>query len=217
MRQALAIFDIDGTLLPGRSAETIFVRFLFARGELTPADGARWVGRFLRTLPSGLVAAAKANKGYLTGKEADRIRALAAECYATGIAPRVPEAARRLVADHRDAGRRIVLLSGTIDCLIERFCDDLEADEAIGTALEVRDGRYTGAVEGLHPYGEAKEAIADARWGDGTYDFGRSSAYCDRASDLPLLNMVGHPVIVNPSPTLDSLARRLCIETISIR
>ena len=208
MKRTIALFDIDGTLLPGCSAETIFIRWLAARGVLTLADGARWVGRFLRTLPRGTVAAAKANKGYLAGKRPETIRAMAADCYARSITPRIPAAARRLVAGHRESGRRIVFLSGTLDCLIERFRDDLGADEAIGSTLLVQDGRYTGDIGGIHPYGGAKAEIARRRWGDGSFDLAGSWAYGDRRSDLALLALFGHPALVDPGRRLAAAANR---------
>jgi len=78
----------------------------------------------------------------------------------------------------------------------------------IGTRSHVIDGRYTGELDGPFCYGEGKvEAIvALARWNG--YELDQCYAYSDSASDLPMLEAVGHPVAVNPDAKLERHARR---------
>jgi phosphoserine phosphatase len=77
----------------------------------------------------------------------------------------------------------------------------------IGTRIAVRDGVFTGELDGPFVYGpgkvEAISAIAEAR----AYDLTRCYAYSDSISDRPMLEMVGHPVAVNPDRGLEQLAR----------
>ena len=72
----------------------------------------------------------------------------------------------------------------------------------IGTRGEVVDGVYTGRLDGPFCYGAGKVAAIEefARW-DGL-DLAQCYAYCDSASDLPMLEAVGHPVAVNPDSRL---------------
>jgi phosphoserine phosphatase len=78
----------------------------------------------------------------------------------------------------------------------------------IGTRGEIVDGVYTGRLAGPFCYGRGKvEAIAElARW-EGL-DLAQCYAYSDSASDLPMLEAVGHPVVVNPDGRLERHARR---------
>jgi phosphoserine phosphatase len=78
----------------------------------------------------------------------------------------------------------------------------------IGTRSEVENGVYTGELNGPFCYGEGKvEAMKNlASWNG--YDLAQSYAYSDSASDLPMLDVVGHPVAVNPDSKLERVARR---------
>ena len=77
----------------------------------------------------------------------------------------------------------------------------------IGTVSAIADGVYTGELAGPFCYGPGKvEAITDlARWEN--FDLGQCYAYSDSASDLPMLEAVGHPVAVNPDAKLERIAQ----------
>jgi phosphoserine phosphatase len=78
----------------------------------------------------------------------------------------------------------------------------------LGTRSVVEDGVYTGDLDGPFCYGPGKvEAIEElAKWSG--YELGQCYAYSDSASDLPMLEAVGHPVAVNPDGKLERHARR---------
>jgi phosphoserine phosphatase len=76
----------------------------------------------------------------------------------------------------------------------------------LGTRALVRDGVYTGELSGPFCYGPGKvEAIEEVAVEEG-FDLSRCYAYSDSASDLPMLEAVGHPVAVNPDARLGSAA-----------
>jgi phosphoserine phosphatase len=76
----------------------------------------------------------------------------------------------------------------------------------LGTRAVVNEGVYTGELAGPFCYGPGKvEAIVDlAKWEN--FDLGQCYAYSDSASDLPMLEAVGHPVAVNPDAKLERIA-----------
>lgn len=213
MRRAIAVFDIDGTLIRDSSAERIFIRYLLHQGELNLASAISFVGRLLVACPRGWDAAIRRNKFYLRGKSRRRTERLAARCFKQEITPRISAAARGKIAAHRVCGLEIVLLSGTLDVLLRCFCEELGADRAHGSALSVVEGRYTGGIEGIHPYGKAKTEIVQACYGSDCYDLSASYAYANHITDLEFLKLFGHPVFVNPSARLAARARKMGIGT----
>ncbi len=92
--------------------------------------------------------------------------------------------------------------------IVEPLAHALGMTGGIGTRSEVDDGLYTGELEGPFCYGPGKvEAMQEVASWNG-YDLGQSYAYSDSASDLPMLDAVGHPVAVNPDSKLERHARR---------
>jgi phosphoserine phosphatase len=82
----------------------------------------------------------------------------------------------------------------------------LTFDGAVGSVSEVVDGRYTGREGGPFTYREGKaEAIRLLAEREGI-DLAASWAYSDSESDLPMLRLVGHPVVVNPDKELRRVA-----------
>ena len=127
----------------------------------------------------------------------DDLVALNAEVLPKLLAKIRPEA-RRLLDLHRHAGRNTYIVSAAPVEIVEPLARSLGMTAGIGTRGEVVDGVYTGELDGPFCYGAGKvEAMQEiARW-DGL-DLGQCYAYCDSASDLPMLEAVGHPVAVNP-------------------
>ena len=213
MRKAIAVFDIDGTVLSDTSAERIFVRYLLARGALNVLNGAHFVKHFLTTFPRNGPMATKGNRFYLKGKGCDRMGKLAEECFGKEIVPKISEIARRKIEEHRACGLEIILLSGILDMLLRCFQEYLGAHRAYGSTLSVSDGRYTGDICGIHPYGRAKAEIVQTHYGCGSYDLSASYAYADHLSDLEFLGLFGHPALVNPSPRVIAKAKKEGMDT----
>jgi HAD superfamily hydrolase (TIGR01490 family) len=118
-----------------------------------------------------------------------------------------PEA-RRLLDRHRRAGRDTYIVSAAPQEIVEPLAHSLGMTSGIGTRSRLDDGVYTGDLDGPFCYGDGKvEAITElAKWHG--YDLGQCYAYSDSASDLPMLEAVGHPVAVNPDGRLERHARR---------
>ncbi|MEN8039902.1 MAG: HAD-IB family hydrolase [Actinomycetota bacterium] len=114
--------------------------------------------------------------------------------------------ARGLVDLHTDAGRDTYIVSASPVEIVGRFADAMEMTGGIGTVSEIVDGAYTGELAEPFCYGEGK-AIAIRKVADEHgYDLSRSYAYTDSAGDLPMLEIVGHPVAVNPDRALEAIA-----------
>ena len=143
-------------------------------------------------------AALRVSKGW----EQRRISALVRETLAEVVDPIVFDEALDLMRMHRDAGRKVFIVSASPEEIVAPLAQYLGADEAIATRAVLDDeGRYTGEVE-LYCYGPAKARIlAEVAERDGI-DLAGSYAYSDSATDVPMLEAVGHPVAVNPDREL---------------
>jgi HAD superfamily hydrolase (TIGR01490 family) len=124
-----------------------------------------------------------------------------------GILPRLyPETLESAYA-HQDAGRSVYIVTAASHELAEMLARVLHFDGGIGTRSEARDGVYTGRADGPFVYGEGKaEAIGEVAARE-AIDLAASFAYSDSVSDLPMLRAVGNPVVVNPDPALEQVAR----------
>ena len=112
-----------------------------------------------------------------------------------------PEA-RRLLDVHRHAGRNTYIVSAAPVEIVEPLAQSLGMTAGIGTRSTIFDGVYSGELAGPLVYGAGKVVAMEeiARW-DGL-DLAQCYAYSDSASDLPMLEAVGHPVAVNPDGRL---------------
>jgi phosphoserine phosphatase len=109
--------------------------------------------------------------------------------------------AAALIAEHRAAGDEIVVLSASGTEVVEPIAAMVGADCAVATRMGVADGRYTGVVE-YYCYGEAKADAARRIAEERGYRLADCRAYSDSITDLPLLEAVGHPTVVNPDRAL---------------
>jgi alcohol-forming fatty acyl-CoA reductase len=140
------------------------------------------------------------------GAPADRIRADAWELFSDLILTKSFPAGIRRVREHRALGHRTLLITGALDFVIEPLRPLF--DDIVCARLGERDGLFTGEMVEAPPTGEARAiAIADYAASEGL-ELSESVVYADSASDLPMLEAVGHPVAVNAEPKLAAIARK---------
>jgi HAD superfamily hydrolase (TIGR01490 family) len=124
------------------------------------------------------------------------------------VEPLVYDEALELIRTHRAAGRKVFLVSASPEEVVAPLAQYLGVDEAIATRAELDDaGRYTGRTE-RYCYGPEKVAAMDEVATRDGIDLAASFAYSDSATDIPMLEAVGHPVAVNPDRVLLRTARR---------
>ncbi len=209
---AAAFFDVDNTLLRGASIYH-FARGLAARKMFGPTDLARLtlsqVAFRLRGVedPSHIDAAREAALAFVAGHRVDDIVSLGEEIYDDTIADRIWAGTRDLTRRHLQAGQRVWLVTATPVELATILARRLGLTGALGTVAETADGVYTGRLVGGLLHGPAKAAAIVALAGREGLDLSRCSAYSDSANDLPMLELVGHPNVVNPDAELLRAAR----------
>jgi len=137
----------------------------------------------------------------------ERMREDAAEMLSQLILTKSFPAAIRRVREHRALGHRTVLITGALDFVVEPLrplFDDIIAAEMSVDA----DGSYSGQLTDVPPTGESRASVLFDYAEEHDVDLAESVAYADSASDLPMLEVVGFPVAVNPETRLAALARK---------
>ena len=202
--KSAAIFDLDGTLVPGTTTERQLLRHLLRRGTVTPLDMFRAASVFLAHC-GDWGAMVLRNKSYLKGKRQQAVERLARDFFRGQAARLVHEQMRSLVEEHRARRDLVVLISGSFDFVLDVFRQELGCDEARGCELETRDGLFTGRAL-RHPYGEEKVAVLGELAEQHGIDLDKSTAYADHHADRFLLEEAGTAVCVNPDRKLRAYA-----------
>jgi putative phosphoserine phosphatase/1-acylglycerol-3-phosphate O-acyltransferase len=205
-----AVFvDLDRTLLRSASGPVLQAA-LMAEGVLTPGRGVpgdfllyAFYERFGETGP--FIALARAAARIMRGRSAEETRR-AGKAATAQLIDLVQPYALEVLAEHRRAGRRLVLATTTPIDLIDPLAVALGFDAVVATKYQIIDGLYTGRLDGGFVWGAGKRA-AVRRWAsEQDIDLASSHAYSDSLFDVPLLSMVGHPHALNADPRLAAVA-----------
>jgi HAD superfamily hydrolase (TIGR01490 family) len=203
---ACILVDVDGTLIGGRGSEARFILRLVRRGALGPAALARSAAFILRWLPRHGRHVLKKNKTYLADLAVSEVEAIAADFVRSHIAPLLRREMLSRLDEHRAAGDRLVLLTGTPDFIAAPLTRLVGADAYIASRCAVRDGRFTSDPPPDHPFGRDKLRLGHRAATDAGATLADCAAYADSIYDLPLLAAVGRPVCVHPDRKLERIA-----------
>jgi HAD superfamily hydrolase (TIGR01490 family) len=202
-----AVFDVDNTLLPGATSERIFVSYLMRNGHYGTRATLATLAALVRHARLGPFGALRTHRPYLRGRLAADVARLADEVFTTQILPRLSPIGAARVRWHQERGHLVALLSGSPQFLISLLAQHLGVTTVMGAPLVVQDERYTGALDGLHPYGERKAILTRRFAEEHGVELPASYAYADHHSDALMLRLFGHPVCVNATARLRQIAR----------
>lgn len=209
----LALFDLDGTLLPGDS-DHAFGEFVVRLGWADGDEFARRNDGYYADYQRGRLDIAD-YIDFITApwreRPMDEAAAASQRFIDEVIRPMVRPEALALIDRHRRAGDRLAIVTATNDFVTRPISALLGVPDLIATELE-RDaaGRVTGAIRGVPSFREGKvERVQEwlAAQGQSLERCEASVFYSDSTNDLPLLERVSDPVATNPGPALERLAR----------
>lgn len=192
-----AIFDLDNTLLRCRSSERSFFKYLVIHRIITIGDLLRLATAFFGRLFGLKGIYVRKNKFHLKGKDMEVVKNASAIFFKESLAPLISGDAMKELKQKKNEGYVIILLSATLGLLLEHFKDHCGADLAVGATLASLNGRFTGELEGVLPYGRGKEIVLKKLAEEKGIDLSESYAYADRYADTYHMKLVGHPVAVN--------------------
>ena len=210
-RAGAAFFDLDKTVIARASMsafrEPLYSGGLLTRRALLRAVFAQLVYLHLGASEQGLARLRSSVLKLARGWQQEQVREIVEEALERIVEPIIFAEAMDLIDLHRIEGRRVVIVSAAPEEIVTPLGRHLGIDEVIASSAEVDDeGLYTGEMA-FYAYGTQKAEAMRAYAEESGIDLLRSYAYSDAHSDLPMLELVGHPVVVNPDRELAHLAR----------
>jgi len=212
-----AFFDLDKTIIATSSVMALGGSF-YREGLISKRTIARGIYAQLVYMLVGAdeQKMERMREAMLTltkGWDHERVKEIVRETLDDVITPVIYAEALELIDDHKRAGRKTVIISSSPIETVEAIGQHLGVDDVIATRAQLDDqGRYTGELL-FYAYGPHKaDAIREMAVRE-AIDLASSYAYSDSITDLPMLELVGHPVVVNPDRELARVAREREWET----
>lgn len=217
---ALAIFDLDHTLLNGDSSRS-WNDFVAEEGLVEKEAHLRTNIAFNEAYHNGtidVVAYEEFTMAVLPHLEMAALKALRDRFMRTKVEPMLLNTAAELLTQHRNNGDFLLLLTATNRFIAEPIAERLQMDSMLGAVPGMKDGRYTGKLEGVACFGRDKITHL-SEWLKKQCNITLDGAwfYSDSHNDSPLLEVVDHPVAVNPDPVLQHIAKERGWPIINLR
>lgn len=215
---ALAIFDLDNTLLGGDS-DHAWGEFMAEKG-LVGKEYRLGNDRFLQDYQAGrldILAYLEFLATPLSRYPMQELQTLRREFLRTKIRPMYLQKAEQILNNHRDQGDRLLVMTSTIRFITEPICALYGLRELLATDLEVRDHRFTGRVLDHPCFGPGKVVRLQVWLKENREPLVGSRFYSDSITDLPLLEFVDDPVVVDPDESLAEVASARGWPVISLR
>jgi len=209
----LALFDLDHTLLP-LDSDYQWAVFMAETGRAgDPAEALRRNQELMDRYNAGDLTAEQAAEfmlGLLAAHPPHLLAAWHEEFMQKVIRPAMTAQAIALVEKHLQAGDLCAVVTATNSFVTSPIARAFGIPTLIATEPEYKAGRYTGKISGTPSFKHGK-VIRVQSWlsslGKTLQDFETSHFYSDSSNDLPLLEVVTHPVVTNPSPGLLAVAQ----------
>ena len=213
LSQRLALFDLDHTLLP-LDSDHQWAQYLAQTGRAgDPVVALARNEDLMNRYNAGALTAEQAAEfmlGLLAAHPPQLLAAWHEDYMQRVIRPAITEQALSLVQKHLEAGDLCAIVTATNSFVTAPIARAFGVPTLIATEPEYLSGRYTGKIDGTPSFKEGKVLRVNA-WlatlNRKLEDFSESYFYSDSINDLPLLEVVTHPIVTNPSPSLLNVAK----------
>ena len=207
----IAFFDVDNTITRG-STLYFLGKGMYNRGFFTKRDIGAWVLANIRFRMTGTEKSEvisrfqKAATDFIGGHDVKEIRIIGEQIYSEFVSPSIWQGTIELAKEHLSSGDEVWLVTASPEDFANLIAERLGFTGAIGTKAEIKDGKYTGNLNGKLLHGKEKAiAITELTKAQGI-NLKDCFAYSDSHNDLPLLSAVGHPRAINPDAKLRIIA-----------
>jgi HAD superfamily hydrolase (TIGR01490 family) len=202
-----AFFDVDNTLIRG---STIYFlgRGMYQRGYFTKKDISRFVLANLRFRLTGkenkeeIARFQDAATDFIGGHNVKDIEAIAQQIYDEFVSPAMWQGTIDIAQTHIVNGVEVYLVTAAPEDMATLIAKRLGLTGALGSKAEIKDGLYTGQMNGALLHGKEKAVAVRELAQKKGFDLTECFAYSDSNNDLPLLQCVGHPSAINPDALL---------------
>ncbi|WP_213878406.1 HAD family hydrolase [Pseudomonas sp. dw_358] len=215
----LALFDLDNTLLGGDS-DHAWGDYLCARGILDPVEYQARNDAFYQDYLAGrliLEDYLAFSLKILARTEMEQLAEWHRDFMRDCIEPIILPKSLALLAEHRAAGDKIVIITATNRFVTGPIAERLGVETLLATECEMKDGRYTGRSCDVPCFREGKVTRLNRWMEENGFNLKDSYFYSDSMNDLPLLEQVTHPVVVDADPNLTAEAERRGWKAMSLR
>lgn len=207
---ALAIFDLDETLIDGDCA-SLWSAYMAKLGWV---DGESFLKRdteLMALYSQGLLAMEDYmafSLSPLVGRTPEEVAHVVEPFVEEVIEPLIYSDACKYLAQHRAAGDRLLVISASGVHLVAPIAERLGVNEVLAIELEEQHGCYSGNTQGILTYREGKVKRLQAWLVEQGESLDGAYFYSDSRNDLPLLSLVTQPRVVNPDPVLRAHAEQ---------
>ena len=213
IQKRVAFFDVDNTLLKG---STLFFlgRGMYQRGFFTKKDISAFVLANLRYRLTGkenrdeIVRFQNAACEFIKGHNVVEIEKIGQEIYEEYVSPAIWQGTVEIAQEHLAKGEEVWLVTATPLDMANLMAKRLGFTGALGTKAETKDGIYTGKMIGNLLHGREKAVAIKELSQSESFDLKDCYAYSDSHHDIPLLESVGNPRVINPDTLLEVRAYR---------
>lgn len=205
---ALALFDLDNTLLAGDS-DYLWGQYLIENNLVDREYYEKENQRFLDLYNQGKLDIYEfAEFAYkpLVDNNLDVLTKLHQQFMQEKIRPLITDKSRTLVEKHKSAGDTLVIVTATNSFVTTPIAKEFGIDHLIATEPEIKNGQYTGKIAGTPCFQDGKVTRLKEWLIKQNIKFENCVFYSDSNNDLPLLKLVNKPVAVDPDEKLKTYA-----------
>jgi len=205
----VVFFDLDDTLI-NKDANSLWIKWRFRRERWAMVEALQALTSLYRAYKKGKITHGRLSSYYKVRTRgmtlADYRRYIADFFKERGHLYIYPQAASLFFA-YRRQGSKLVMITGQDEVMAQAYADELGLDYVIGNRLSVEGDKIQGLQKPLC-YGAGKVELAQQFAEDHGFDLSEAAFYSDNHSDMPLLEVVKHPVVLNPNQELADLAEQ---------
>ncbi len=216
---ALAIFDLDNTLLSGDS-DYGWGKFLVDQRLVDRKQYEHANKKFFQDYQQGVLDIYEYSAfsfAPLAERSMEELQQLHQRFMQEVVRPMMGEPAKDLVAKHRNQGHVLLVITATNSFITRPIVQAFGIDHLLATEPKIINGRYSTEIEGIPCYKEGKVQRLDQWLQANNQSLDDSWFYTDSINDQALLERVTHPVAVDPDDKLRALARERGWQIISLR
>ena len=206
---SIAFFDLDRTLISINSASK-WIRREVRLGHLSRWQASR-AGVSILMYHAGFSRIENTLRGavlLLKGESQANVLQRTEDFWLDDVIHTIRPGARKAIETHRAKGDRIALLTSSTFMLCQHVAQELPVDDILCNRLIVENGLFTGFAEEPICFGRGKVHYAQQLAKQQNVALNQCFFYTDSFSDLPVMNVVGHPIAVHPDPRLTRHAKR---------
>jgi len=209
------IFDLDDTLLCG-DCERYWSNFMINKGLLKEDDHFAKINQFDEDYRNGVLnfdLYSSYIQEPLKGNSQDEVTSFLKEFIPSVINELSDDLTRKLILESRSADK-VLIASGSHDFLVKGFADYFEIESSIGTPVEIKNNIFTGNLSGEPTFKYGKVSAVKSWCSENNLKISDSIFYSDSINDLPMFEVCGEPIAVNPDKLLKEIAIKRSYEII---